>query len=139
MDTGATESGLIIVEGVGVDKVYLILLASYIAKGGVLTYENRPESYLQLRQNCTPLRYFDVNLVNVCRLAECSKFEGTHIPIEFTNHFNYLHRLLRLLPPMAQTWLVKIVVEYKHLGSHTLEGQESKVSPLSRFVTYYTF
>lgn len=98
--------------GVKVDLVYLALLASYLAKGNFLTVENKLESLAQSTQGCIHLVIFDVPIRYVCDLAGMCNKRYSQIPWEFDHHFTQIHRILRWLPPTAQTLLVRLAREY---------------------------
>lgn len=135
--TKTPDLGYLVVDDTGVDTVYLAILAASLAKGTMLTYDNRPESYLQIAQGCVPLKYFNVSMSHVCTLAGFSAVSCSHIPYEWNEHFKYIHRFMRLLPTKVQHWVVRLATEYSwYTKVYPNENEESKKHRLYRMLNH---
>lgn len=139
MDTSAKtpDLGYLVEEGVGVDTIYLAILAASLAKGAMLTHATRPEYYIQVVQGCIPLKYFNVSMSHVCTLAGFSAVSCSTIPYEWDEHFKYIHRFMRLLPPKLQHWFVRLATEYRwYTRLYPNENEESKRHRLYRLLNH---
>ena len=128
MDTSAQTrpvTGVIERDGQKVDTIYLALLASYIAKGGILAHATRgvdveiqPRSYIGNAQECVPLKYHEFELSAVYKLAAYANFgKVKDLPWEANDHVICLSHILRLLPRYFQSWFVALVKEYYYYGN----------------------
>ena len=128
MDTSAQTrpvTGVIHEGGQKVDTIYLALLASYIAKGGILAHATRgvdveiqPRSYIGNAQECVPLKYHEFELAAVYELAAYANFgKVKDLPWEANDHVICLSHILRLIPRYLQSWFVALVKEYYYCGN----------------------
>ena len=128
MDTSAQTrpvTGVIERDGQKVDTIYLALLASYIAKGGILAHATRgvdveihPRSYIGNAQECVPLKYHEFELSAVYELAAYANFgKVKDLPWEANDHVICLSHILRLIPRYLQSWFVALVKEYYYYGN----------------------
>ena len=118
-------TGVIERDGQKVDTIYLALLASYIAKGGILAHATRgvdveihPRSYIGNAQECVPLKYHEFELSAVYKLATYANFgKVKDLPWEANDHVICLSHILRLIPRYLQSWFVALVKEYYYYGN----------------------
>ena len=118
-------TGVIERDGQKVDTIYLALLASYIAKGGILAHATRgvdveiqPRSYIGNAQECVPLKYHEFELAAVYELAAYANFgKVKDLPWEANDHVICLSHILRLIPRYLQSWFVALVKEYYYYGN----------------------
>ena len=138
MDTSAQArpvTGVVERDGQKVDTIYLALLASYIAKGGILAHATRgvdveiqPRSYIGNAQECVPLKYHEFELSAVYKLAAYANFgKVKDLPWEANDHVICLSHILKLLPSHIQLWFVQLTEEYHRYNNPNVPAHQPAV------------
>ena len=128
-------TGVVERDGQKIDTIYLALLASYIAKGGILAHATRgvdveiqPRSYIGNAQECVPLKYHEFELSAVYKLATYAKFGKVRdLPWEANDHVICLSHILKLLPRHIQLWFVQLTEGYHRYNNPNVPEHQPAV------------